>query len=481
MNPDLFPNQAGGPSGPGSGMMFRNTRHIHLVAIGGIGMSGIAEVLLNLEFTVSGSDLHESPVTKRLAGLGARIFIGHDPENIKGADVVVRSSAVTEANCEVSAARSGRIPVIRRAEMLAELMRLKYGIAVAGSHGKTTTTSLVAAALAAGGLDPTVIVGGQVKAMGTNAVLGGGEHLVAEADESDGTFLHLTPTVAVVTNIDHEHVDFYPDMDALRDAFSEFLQRVPFYGACVMCLDDPEVRLLLPQLDRKTVTYGLNEGAEVWSDPGTVVTGDFGQEAVVWAFGRKLGPLRLQLRGRHNLQNALAAVAVGLELGVPFEKIAAGVAASRGVGRRCEEHGEHGGVMVIDDYGHHPTEVSAIMEVAHGFGRPVSVLFQPHRYSRTEMFAREFADALSSASAVGLLPVYAASEEPPEGVDSGLVAGHLAAKGLERVTLLPGAGAIEDWLDEQAPPGSLVLTLGAGDIGRRVQEICRHLGERPGS
>ncbi len=459
--------------------IFRNTRHIHLVAIGGVGMSGIAEVLINLGFTVSGSDLHETPVTERLAGLGARISIGHDPDNIKGADVVVRSSAVTEANSEVTAARYHRIPVIRRAEMLAELIRLKYGIIVAGSHGKTTTTSLVAAVLAAGDLDPTVIVGGQVKAMGTNAVLGAGEHLVAEADESDGTFLHLTPTIAVVTNIDHEHVDFYPDMASLRAAFDEFLLRVPFYGACVLCSDDPEVRALLPHLDRKIITYGLSAEAEVRSDPGTIVTGNFGQEAVVWAFGQELGPIRLNLRGRHNLQNALAAVAVGLELGVPFDRIAAGLAASLGVRRRCEEHGEHGGVLVLDDYGHHPTEVLAIMEVALDFGRPVAVLFQPHRYSRTEMFAREFADALASAHTVGLLPVYAASEDPLPDVDSGLIASHLANKGLRRVSLLPGSEVIPSWLDDQVAPGSLVLILGAGDIGRRVPDICAHLDGRP--
>jgi UDP-N-acetylmuramate--alanine ligase len=460
--------------------MFRNTRHIHLVAIGGIGMSGIAEVLINLGFTVSGSDLHETPVTERLAGLGAKVFIGHNPDNIKGADVVVCSSAITGANSEITAARNQRIPVIRRAEMLAELMRLKYGITVAGSHGKTSTTSLVAAVLAAGDLDPTVIVGGQVKTMGSNAVLGAGEYLVAEADESDGTFLHLTPTVAVVTNIDYEHVDFYPDLTSLRTAFDKFLQRVPFYGACVLCSDDPEVRALLPHLDRKIITYGLGEEAEVRSDPGTIVTGDFGQEAVVWALGQELGTIRLRLRGRHNLQNALAAVAVGLELGIPFGRIAAGLAASLGVGRRCEEHGEHGGVLVLDDYGHHPTEVLAIMEVAHGFGRPVAVLFQPHRYSRTQIFAREFADALASAQTVGLLPVYAASEEPLPGVDSGLIAGHLADKGLHRVSLLPGAVGIGSWLDDRVVPGSLILILGAGDIGRQVPEICAHLDQRTG-
>jgi UDP-N-acetylmuramate--alanine ligase len=458
--------------------VFRNARHIHLVAIGGIGMSGIAEVLLNLGFTVSGSDLHRSPVTERLEQLGAKCFEGHAPENIKGADVVVRSSAVTEANSEVTAARALRVPVIRRAEMLAELMRLKYGITVAGSHGKTTTTSLVAAVLEQGGLDPTVIVGGRVRAMGTNAVLGGGEYLVAEADESDGTFLHLVPTVAVVTNIDYEHIDFYPDLDALRAAFAEFVQRVPFYGACVLCVDDPEVRALLPHLDRKTITYGLSDEAEVRADPGTIVNGDFGQEAVVWRGDSELGPIRMMLRGRHNLQNALAAVAVGLELEVPFDLITAGLAATQGVGRRCEEFGAHDEVLVIDDYAHHPTEVLAIMAVARAFGRPVAALFQPHRYSRTRQFAPEFADALVAADAVGLLPVYAASEAPETGVDSGLIARHLQDKGMDQVTLLAGHDDIPAWLDQVAPPGSLVLTLGAGDIGRQVQGICDHLDQR---
>ncbi|MBK8166491.1 MAG: UDP-N-acetylmuramate--L-alanine ligase [bacterium] len=461
--------------------MFRNTRHIHLVAIGGVGMSGIAEVLLNLGFTVSGSDLHRTAVTDRLEKLGARIDIGHAPGNVRGADVVVRSSAVTEANCEVAAARAARLPVIRRAEMLAELMRLKHGIAVAGSHGKTTTTTLVAAVLGAGGLDPTVIVGGKIRAVGSGAVLGAGPHLVAEADESDGSFLHLTPTVAVVTNIDLEHIDHYPDLAALSATFHEFLQRVPFYGTCVLCVDDPNVRALLPLLQRKTITYGLSREAEVRADPGTLVEDAEGQESVVWAFGRELGPLRLRLRGRHNLQNALAAVAVGLELDIPFARIAAGLEGSHGVGRRCEEYGEHGGVLVIDDYGHHPTEIGAVMAVARSFGRPVAVLFQPHRYSRTERFAREFADALAGADTVGLLPVYAAGEEPRPGGASDAIAGHLTAKGSE-VELLDGHDGIHRWLDRHAPAGALVLTLGAGDIGRQVDGVCAHLDtRRPGA
>ncbi|MGD9547749.1 MAG: UDP-N-acetylmuramate--L-alanine ligase [Candidatus Krumholzibacteriia bacterium] len=458
--------------------MFGKTRHIHLVAIGGIGMSGIAEILLNLGFTVSGSDLRATAATARLERLGAQVFVGHDADHVRGADVVVRSSAVTEANAEISAARRLRIPVIRRAEMLAELMRLKEGISVAGSHGKTTTTSLVAGVLAAGDLDPTVIVGGVVKTMGSNAVLGKGEHLVAEADESDGTFLHLTPTIAVVTNIDHEHVDFYPDMDSLRDAFRRFVQQVPFYGTCVLCVDDPEVRALVPHIDRRVVTYGLGPEAWIRSDPGTVDTGDFGQEAVVWEGDQELGTVRLALRGRHNLQNALAAVAVGRELGIPFARIRAGLAAQQGVGRRAEVHGVHGGVMVLDDYGHHPTEITATLEVARTYGRPVAVLFQPHRFSRTQRFAREFADALATADQVALLPVYAASESPPEGVDSSLITDPLAGRLPGRVRLLTGPDEVPGWLDACVGDGALLLTLGAGDIGRLVGDLCDHLDRR---
>ena len=459
--------------------MFRNTRHIHLVAIGGIGMSGIAEVLMCQGFTVSGSDLHRSSITDRLETLGAKIFIGHDPGNIEGADVVVRSSAVTEANSEVTAARARRVPVIRRAEMLAELMLLKRGIAIAGSHGKTSTTTLVAEAFTAGGLDPTVIVGGVIKSVGSNAIHGAGIYLVAEADESDGSFLHLAPTIAVVTNIDLEHVDFYPDLDSLRQAFADFLAKVPFYGTCVLCLDDPEVRALVPRLDRRVVTYGLDLEADVRAeDVATLPQGR--QKAEIVAFGQSLGSLELSLGGRHNLQNALAAVAVGLDVGLSFADIARGLQASAGVGRRLESHGQHGEVLVIDDYGHHPTEILATMEVARGMGRPLAVLFQPHRYSRTQRFAPEFADALATADAVGLLPVYAASEKKSAGVDSNLIAEHLLQKGLQKVELLTGHEDIPAWLDTRAPAGSLVLTLGAGDIGRQLQGICEHLDQRGG-
>ncbi len=458
--------------------MFRNTRRIHLVAIGGIGMSGIAEILLNLGFEVSGSDLRETAATARLTELGATIFLGHRAEQIQGADVVVYSSAGTEANPEIAAARGQRVPVIRRAEMLAELMRLKYGIVVAGSHGKTTTTSLVAAVLAESGLDPTVIVGGRALATGVNARLGGGEYLVAEADESDGTFLQLTPTVAVVTNIDLEHVDYYPDLDSLRTAFSGFLARVPFYGSCILCADDPEIRALIPRLDRKLLTYGLSGDADIRAEWTSEATGVARQTATVYVGNERCGELRLQIRGRHNLLNGLAAVAVGTELGIPFETISAGLAGFSGVGRRCEERGEHGGVLVLDDYGHHPTELLVTMEVACEFERRVVVLFQPHRFSRTARFYREFADALAAADAVGLLPIYAASEETIADVDSELIAAVLAEKGRGHVTLLGGEEDVLDWLDAEVHRGDLLMTLGAGDIGRLVGPICEHLASR---
>jgi UDP-N-acetylmuramate--alanine ligase len=458
--------------------MFRNTRHIHLVAIGGVGMSGIAEVLLSLGFSVSGSDLRCSATTDRLAGLGARIHEGHAADQVEGADVVVRSSAVTEANVEVCEARRRRIPVIRRAEMLAELMRLKEGIAVAGSHGKTTTTSLAAAVLAAGGLDPTVIVGGKVLSVGSGAILGVGEHLLAEADESDGSFLHLVPTIAVVTNVDHEHVDHYPDLESLRGAFRDFLARVPFYGTAILCLDDPELRAMAPVIDRRVVTYGLSREAEVRADPDTLTTDRGGQVAEVAIAGEAVGQLRLPQAGRHNLRNALAAVAVGRELGVPFAAAAGALASFGGVGRRCESHGEHGGVLVLDDYGHHPTEVAATMEVARAQDRPVVVLFQPHRYSRTRHFASEFAEALAGADRVALLPVYAASEEDPGDAGSELIADRLRERSGREAVLLEGAESLPGWLDLDLRPGDLLVTLGAGDIGRLVPEICAHLDRR---
>jgi len=459
--------------------VFRNTRHIHFVAIGGIGMSGIAEVLLSMGgFTISGSDMRPSKITERLEKLGARIFLGHAADNVNGADVVVRSSAVTEANTEVREARNQRIPVIRRAEMLAELMSLKQGIAIAGSHGKTSTTSLVTTAMVGVRCRKVPSLSGVIKNIGSNAVSGPGQYLVAEADESDGTFLHLTPTIAVVTNIDYEHVDHYPDMDHLRAAFRQFLARVPFYGTCVLCLDDPEIRAMLPHLDRTVMTYGLDEGADVGVEPGSQQDTDDGQEARVLIHGKPAGLLKLTMRGRHNLSNALAAVGVSLFVGMCFEQAAAGISESGGVGRRCDFKGEHDGIMVLDDYGHHPTEIQATMDVALSYGRPVSVVFQPHRYSRTQMFQNEFADALASATRVALLPVYAASEKAIEGVGSALISSRLQQKGCKDVALLESTESLNAWVERFVPPGNLLLMLGAGDIGRLVDPVCDLLDGR---
>ncbi len=451
--------------------MFRNTRHVHLVAIGGIGMSGIAEILLNLGFKVSGSDLHAGESTERLRRLGATVDIGHAAEQITGADVVVHSSAVTNANPELQAARRLGVPVIRRAEMLAELMRLKYGIAIAGSHGKTTTTSLCAAVLEAGALDPTVVVGGRALATGANAILGRGEYMVVEADESDGSFLQLVPTIAVVTNLDLEHVDFYSDLPALRKAFRSFLAKVPFYGACVLCSDDPEVRALASSLDRKIVTYGLGPDADVRGVP----LDPTGSKALVSVQGRELGELELGMPGLHNLNNALAAVAVGMELGVSFGVAAAALKSFAGISRRFEDHGVHGGVRLVDDYGHHPTEIAATLALARAQNERVVVIFQPHRYSRTERFRDEFADVLTAADVVGLLPVYAASEERPEGVDSGMIAEGLIRRGHEATVVLDSAAEVPSFLDQYLSEGDMLLTLGAGSIGRLVPGLVTWL------
>jgi UDP-N-acetylmuramate--alanine ligase len=451
--------------------MFRDTRHIHFVAVGGIGMSGIAEILLNLGYRVSGSDLSKSSTMDRLSNIGVTVYIGHSAEQIAGADVVVYSSAVPESNPEIIEARRNKVPVIRRAEMLAELMRLKYGIAVAGSHGKTTTTSLIAEVLDEGNLDPTVVVGGRALATGANAVLGEGKYLVAEADESDGSFLKLIPTLAVVTNMDLEHVDFYPDMGVLRDAFRSFLEKVPFYGAAILCVDDQEVRNLIPGLDRKVITYGFSDDAEV-----RAVRID-SNRVTVFLREQKLGELSIKLPGDHNILNALAAVTVGMELGIEFGQIRKALNNFQGVSRRYERKGLFSGVEVIDDYGHHPTEILATLKVAAESGKRVVALFQPHRYSRTARFTEDFAKALSLADHVALLPVYAASETAPSGVGS-----HLIADAMERnsskVDLLSGADELPGWLESNVENGDLLITLGAGDIGRLVNEIIELLDNR---
>ncbi|MGQ0586639.1 MAG: UDP-N-acetylmuramate--L-alanine ligase [Gammaproteobacteria bacterium] len=456
----------------------RRVRRVHFVGIGGSGMAGIAEVLLNLGYAVSGSDLKAGPATARLSQLGAKVKKGHAGGHVKGADVVVVSSAVREDNPEVRAAREQRIPVVRRAEMLAELMRFRYGIAIAGTHGKTTTTSLVAAVLAEGGLDPTFVVGGQVKGAGANARLGTGEYLVAEADESDASFLHLTPMMAVVTNIDADHLETYGgDFGRLRATFLEFLQRMPFYGLAVMCADDPVVRELLPVVDRPVVTYGLDGGADVRAiDIRAAGAGnDF---TAVLADGTR-EKLHLNLPGRHNVQNALAAIVIARELGVGLKAIRKALAGFQGVGRRCESHGEivigNQPVLLIDDYGHHPREIAATFEALRSAWpkRRLVVAFQPHRYTRTRDLFDDFCEVLAGADALLLTEVYAAGEAPIARYDGRALARGVRARGAESPVFVDSVAEMPAALAPMVKKGDVLLTLGAGDIGSLPALLAR--------
>jgi UDP-N-acetylmuramate--alanine ligase len=449
--------------------MFAPSQRIHFIGIGGIGMSGIAEILLTMGYPVSGSDLRASGVTERLAGLGATIYVGHAAQNAAASDVVVTSSAVAKDNPEVLEARTRKIPVIQRAEMLAELMRLKYGIAVAGMHGKTTTTSMIAAVLAGGELDPTVVVGGRVDAMGSNARLGKSHFLVAEADESDRSFLKLPPILAVVTNLDREHMDTYADMRDVENAFVEFMDKVPFYGAVTACVDNAMLREVLPRVARKVYTYGESAEADfrVRVLPLSANSDGAFSQFEVNTRGLVLGPFSLHVPGKHNVLNATAAVAVGVQLGIPPEKIAAGLASFRGVDRRFQRKGVERGVTVVDDYGHHPTEIRATLEAARqcGFGR-VLVLFQPHRYTRTRDLMDEFAQAFGDADAVHVLDIYAASEQPIEGVTGQRLAEVIRERSGRRVLFAESVGEAAARLAEDARDGDLVLTLGAGNVSQ---------------
>ena len=440
--------------------MFKRYRHIHFVGIGGAGMSGIAEVLLTLGTTVSGSDLKASETTKRLETLGAAVRIGHRPENTAGADVVVVSTAAGPDNPEVLEARRLRIPVIPRIEMLAELARLKYTVAVAGTHGKTTTTSLCSLVLTAGGLDPTVVVGGRMRNLGTGARVGKGEYLVAEADESDGSFLKLSPTLAVVTNIDDDHLDYWKTMDALDAGFVEFGNKIPFYGTLFLGLDDAGSRRIRERLRRRVVTYGLSPEADLRAANLRPSSSEVRYD--VLRGGEKLGSVCWAVPGRHNVVNSLAAVGVGLELDIPFRAIAEALASFKGVGRRMELKGEAGGVTVLDDYGHHPTEIKATLQaLKERFpDRRKVVLFQPHRYTRTRLLAEEFADSFSDADEVFLLDIYAASEPPIPGVTADALAEKIRSR--RPVTRL--APDEQDALRERLRPGDVLLTLGAGDV-----------------
>ena len=443
--------------------LFAPTQRIHFIGIGGIGMSGIAEILLTMGYSVSGSDLKRSAVTDRLVGMGARFFEGHAAGNAAASDVVVTSSAVSKTNPEVLEARERKIPVIQRAEMLAELMRLKYGIAVAGMHGKTTTTSMVAAVLAGGGLDPTVVVGGRVNALGSNARLGGSQYLVAEADESDRSFLKLSPVLGVVTNLDREHMDCYKDMADVEGAFVEFMDKMPFYGATTVCVDNALLRGILSRVRRRLYTYGESADADFRVE-GIVAEGATSRFEVNYK-GLVLGPFVLHVPGRHNVLNATAAVAVGVQLGVAPEQIAAGLDSFRGVDRRFQVKGVVRGVTVVDDYGHHPTEILATLKAARecGFGR-VLVLFQPHRFSRTRDLMAEFAGAFNDADSVQVLDIYAASEEPIAGVTAETLVAAMQGVGGAKVVYAESVGAAVSALVGEAKDGDVILTLGAGNV-----------------
>jgi len=460
-------------------MWLGRTRRVHFVGIGGIGMSGIAELVANLGYRVSGSDLRRSEVTDRLASLGVEVMVGHDARHVADADVVVVSSAVAADNVEVVEARARHIPVIPRAEMLAELMRLRFGIAIAGAHGKTTTTSMVALMLERVGLDPTAVIGGRLSAFGSNARLGQSQYMVVEADESDRSFLRLSPTIAVVTNIDREHMDAYGSFDGLVEAFGAFADRVPFYGAVVACVDDVPVRALVPRLTRRVITYGFSADAEVRGDaPSTDGRSgrcevQFNVPGVPGGAGR--GQLRLSVPGRHNLQNALAAVAVGLEIGLPFDRISAALAEFRGAERRYEVRGAARGVTVVDDYGHHPAEIAAVLRAARD-GHPARLVavFQPHRYTRTRDLIEYFGPALALADVVVLTDIYPAGEAPIPGITLDRLATAVRAHARD-VRVVPALDDLPGEVARLARPGDLIVTLGAGSISSASHRILAAL------
>jgi UDP-N-acetylmuramate--alanine ligase len=460
--------------------MFRGkVRTIYFVGIGGIGMSGIAEVLLNLGFQVTGSDLKAGEAVERLRQMGAVVHIGHSGDNLGDADVVVRSTAVGEENVEVATAIRRGIPVIRRAEMLAELMRLKYGIAVGGTHGKTTTTSMLAACVAAGGLDPTVVIGGRLDSMGgSNAKLGSGDYLVAEADESDGTFLLLSPTVSVITNIDPEHMDHYQSVAELEATFLEFANRVPFYGFTVMCLDHPVVQRLIPQVRRRVVTYGFARHADYRAED--VVYDGLTTTFTAWRRDERLGTISLGMPGRHNVSNAVAAIAASMELSIPFDKLVGALSGFTGVQRRFTVRSETRGVLIVDDYGHHPVEIEATLAAASNAfpERRLIAVFQPHRFSRVQHLWDGFCGAFHRAHKVVVCPVYAAGEAPLDGVDHHRLADEMLRRGhrgVHEVADLDGATAL---LAGMAQPGDLVVTLGAGNVNSVCGALAKALEAR---
>ena len=457
--------------------MYQKYQHIHFVGIGGIGMSGIAELLLNLGYRVSGTDVKESDITRRLQGLGGNIAIGHDAKHIHGADVVVMSSAISEDNPEVVAARRiGKVPVIRRAEMLAELMRLKYSVLVAGAHGKTTTTSMVATVLARGGMDPTVVIGGKLNAWGTNAKLGSGDFMVAEADESDGTFLLLPPTIAVVTNIDLEHLDFYRDLEQIQQTFLAFLNKIPFYGQAILCLEDDNIQTILPRIGKRFVTYGLSPQADFQARE--LRTDGFSSRYRAYCRGEFLGEVEIPIPGEHNVLNSLAAVAVAHELDVAWPDVQAGLRDMTGVHRRFQVKGEAAGVTVLDDYGHHPNEIRPVLKtLANCYpDRRRIVVFQPHRYTRTQALQEQFARCFYESDVLLVTEIYAASEKPIEGISGERLVQSIAAHGHHQLIYCPTLEDTLKRLEEMVKPGDVVITLGAGNIWQVGEMLLARLG-----
>ncbi len=455
--------------------MFLKKYHIHFVGIGGIGMSGIAELLLNLGYKVSGSDTSSSDITRRLESLGGIIFQGHSAEQIHGADVVVTSSAIGPDNPEVVAAGQGSIPVIPRAEMLAELMRLKYSVAIAGAHGKTSTTSIVASVLGKGGLDPTVVIGGKLKSIDSNALLGEGDYIVAEADESDGSFLKISPTIAVVTNIDREHLDFYQDLNAIKEVFLSFIDKIPFYGLAVLCLDDEPIQDIIPNIQKRFTTYGMSTQADFQAKD--VVFEGLKSRFHVHHLGVRLGEIVLNLPGIHNVYNALAAIVVGIELDIPFGVIKSALQTVEGVQRRLEIKGENKGVTVVDDYGHHPTEVKITLQAVRESwpDRRAVVVFQPHRYTRTQALFDDFTRAFYQSDLLVVLPIYAAGEKKIKGVEGHTLFEGIRSHGHREVVYMQDFETAVSHLKKVLTQSDILLTLGAGDVWKVGEMILKEL------